>query len=47
MSQYKAPTSLHTLRQSPFRASINPSKSYGGVVAGKKRGGGGSKKQSK
>ena len=34
MSQYRPPSQAHTHRQSPFRASINPSKSFGGVVAG-------------
>jgi len=35
MSQRRSPNFAHTLRQSPHRASINPSKSYGGVTAGK------------
>ena len=36
-NQYKSPTSTHTRRQSSFRSSINPSKSFGGVVAGSNR----------
>jgi len=38
MSQRKSPSFMHTLRQSPFRASFSPSKSFGGTVAGGARG---------
>ena len=34
MSQRKSPNFRHTLKQSPFRSSFGPSKSFGGVVAG-------------
>ena len=45
-NQRKSPTFMHTLRQSPFRASFGPSKSFGGVVAGA-RGKKNNKKKSK
>ena len=37
MSQRKSPSFMHTLRQSPFRASFGPSKSFGGTVAGARK----------
>lgn len=39
MSQYRSSVYAHTIRQSQHRASINPSKSFGGIVAGRRNGG--------
>jgi len=36
MSQRKSPSFRHTLKQSPFRSSFGPSRSFGGTVAGLK-----------
>lgn len=33
-NQRKSPSFRHTLKQSAFRSSFNPSKSFGGVTAG-------------